>query len=102
MVKNVDSLAQTTDSLIAALDQETASEAAASLGHAGRMVERAMQQLNGCAGDDPRREHLLADAATAVYHYFIQRETMGMRRHEGVIREYEIPREVLVRLGAIV
>lgn len=39
-------------------------------------------------------------AADAVHAYFIQREFCGLRRHDGVIREYGIPREVLVRLGA--
>ena len=43
---------------------------------------------------------LLKRAAEAVYAYFIQRELCGMRRHQDVIREYRIPNEVLVRLGA--
>ena len=36
----------------------------------------------------------------AVYAYFIQRELCGLRRHDEIIRDYAIPREVLVRLGA--
>ena len=50
--------------------------------------------------DDAAREARLKAAAVAVHHYFIQRELMGMRRHDGVIREYGIPRAVLARLGA--
>ena len=40
------------------------------------------------------------DAADAVYAFFIQRELCGLRRHDAVIRDLRIPREVLVRLGA--
>ena len=43
---------------------------------------------------------MLKRAAEAVYAYFIQRELCGMRRHQDVIREYQIPNAVLVRLGA--
>ncbi|WP_348630558.1 DUF6665 family protein, partial [Mesorhizobium sp. M7A.F.Ca.CA.004.02.1.1] len=32
--------------------------------------------------------------------YFIQRELCGLRKHDAVIREYNIPRAVLARLGA--
>ena len=51
-------------------------------------------------GEEPERTVLLKEAAEAVYAYFIQREICGMRRHQDVIREYAIPNEVLVRLGA--
>ena len=43
---------------------------------------------------------LLTAFCSAVYAYFIQRELCGLRRHHDVIREYRIPAEVLVRLGA--
>jgi hypothetical protein len=46
------------------------------------------------------RDAALKAAAQAVHAYFIQRELCGFRRHEAVIREYEIPRAVLARLGA--
>ena len=88
------------DPLSAAFDYEAAGEAAVSLGLAGKRVERAMAQLRDSTVDRDRRAPLLREAAIAVHHYFIQREIMGMRRHDGVIREYGIPREVLVRLGA--
>lgn len=82
------------------LDHEIAAEKASSLGRAGRRVEAAMAGLNACRGDSPGRKLLLREAADAVYAYFIQRELCGMRRHHDVIREYAIPQEVLVRLGA--
>jgi hypothetical protein len=58
------------------LDHEILGEKAAALGRAGEKV------------------------AHAVYAYFIQRELCGMKRHREIIREYAIPDEVLVRLGA--
>ncbi len=94
-------LAGISGSILPVFEYEAAEEAASSLGHAGSRVEITLAALRGCAGGDPSREEWVSDAAVAVYHYFIQREIMGMRRHEGVIREYAIPGEVLARLGAI-
>lgn len=88
------------DPLAMAFDYEAAGEAAFSLGLAGKRVEAAMARLRATAPENDAREARLKAAATAVHHYFIQREVMGMRRHDGVIREYGIPGEVLVRLGA--
>ncbi len=88
------------DPLSAAFDYEAASEAAYSLGLAGRRVERTLAALRDCHGDADQRDRWLKLAATAVHHYFIQREILGLRRHESVIRDYEIPGEVLARLGA--
>ena len=65
--------------------------------HAER-VELCLRRLREANAD--ARERLLREAAQAVYAYFIQRELCGLRRHAEVIREYSIPREVLVRLGA--
>ena len=89
------------DPLAAAFDYEAAGEAATSLGLAGKKVEDTLAALRKCASGEPEHGERIADAATAVYHYFIQREIMGMRRHEGAIREYAIPAEVLARLGAV-
>ncbi len=88
------------DPLAAAFDYEAAGEAAYSLGCAGKRVEAAVRALAEAGADKLTREHLLKAAAVAVHHYFIQRESMGMRRHDGVIREYGIPKAVLARLGA--
>lgn len=82
------------------LDHEIASEKAAALGRAGERVEKALRRLAEAGRESPQRAALLRDAADAVYAYFIQRELCGMRRHQDVIRDYAIPPEVLVRLGA--
>jgi hypothetical protein len=82
------------------LDYEVAAEKAASLGRSGRKVEETLALLRAHDGDSQERIVLLKDATEAVYAYFIQREVCGLRRHQDVIREYQIPNEVLARLGA--
>jgi hypothetical protein len=82
------------------LDYEIVAEMATSLGAAGRKVEAMIGLLEAEGRDSPDRVALLKTAAQAVHHYFIQRELCGLRRHNDVIREYRIPNEVLVRLGA--
>jgi hypothetical protein len=86
--------------LLGLLDHEIAAEKASALGRAGERVEQTLARLRAHDGDVPERLTLLKEAAEAVYGYFIQRELCGMRRHQDVIREYQIPNEVLVRLGA--
>jgi hypothetical protein len=83
------------------LDHEIAGEKAASLGRAGEAVEKALARLA-----DPEflavegRDALLKAAADAVWKFFVQREVMGLRDQAPAIRHYNIPRAVLVRLGA--
>jgi hypothetical protein len=82
------------------LDHEIAAEKAAALGRAGERVERSLAELAAFEGNPEDRVVVLKRAADAVYAYFIQRELCGMRRHQDVIREYQIPNAVLARLGA--
>lgn len=87
------------ESALDLLGHEILAEKAAALGRAGQRVDEALAKLreNGEGGD---RNRLLKEAAEAVHAYFIQRELCGLRKHDAVIREYDIPRAVLVRLGA--
>lgn len=82
------------------LDYELLAEKAAALGRASERVGTALAQLSAYSGEPQQRRVLLKAAADAVYAYFIQRELCGLRRHDDAIREFAIPREVLVRLGA--
>ncbi|MGX5803777.1 DUF6665 family protein [Bradyrhizobium sp. Arg314] len=82
-----------------ALGHEILAEKAAALGRAGQRVEETLAKL-GDNAEEQQRPQLLKAAAAAVHAYFIQRELCGLRRHDAVIREYNIPRAVLVRLGA--
>lgn len=83
------------------LDAEIAAEKAASLGRAGARVELALGRLDDPAAiEQEGREALLKAAADAVWKFFIQREACGMRDQRPVIQALNIPRAVLVRLGA--
>ena len=53
----------------------------------------------GCGGD--QREALLDTAADAVWAFFIQREICGLRDQRDLIRRYDIPKEVLARVGIV-
>ena len=98
------------DVLFDALGHEILAEKASALGRAGERAAACLARLDaygsGREGGGTVTEHdsqrglLLKDAVEAVYAFFIQRELCGLRRHEAVIRELGIPREVLVRLGA--
>ncbi len=82
------------------LEYELLAEKAAALGRSGDRAGEALARLNAHHGDADQRRVLLKAAAEAVYAYFIQRELCGLRKHDDAIRDYAIPREVLVRLGA--
>ncbi|MEI9430617.1 DUF6665 family protein [Mesorhizobium sp. Cs1299R1N3] len=92
--------ASAADAAFDALGHEILAEKAAALGRAGRRVEETLARLRD-NGDDKLRPRLLKEAASAVHGYFIQRELCGFRKHDAVIREYNIPKAVLVRLGAM-
>ncbi|PBB38533.1 hypothetical protein CK218_00740 [Mesorhizobium sp. WSM3879] len=87
------------ESALDLLGHEILAEKAAALGRAGQRVEEALTKLRE-NGEGRDRNRLLKQAAAAVHAYFIQRELCGLRKHDAVIREYDIPRAVLVRLGA--
>jgi hypothetical protein len=78
---------------------ELVAERAAALGRAGKAVEAALARLKE-GRDGAEREALLKAASVAVWQFFVQREVCGFRDQSGVIAHYQIPRAVLVRLGA--
>ena len=89
------------ESGINVLEHELLAEMAASLGRAGERAEICLARLRQVSRESPdERARLLKEAAAAVHAYFIQRELCGLRRHDDVIRDLEIPNQVLVRLGA--
>jgi hypothetical protein len=100
--------ASVSEVLFDALGHEILAEKASALGRAGDRAERQLARLKA-HGRSPvesdeayekLRSQLLKEAADAVYAWFIQRELCGFRRHDSVIREFAIPKEVLMRLGA--
>jgi len=93
----------------AALEQELLGERAAALGRVARRMEQALGELRAfdqeraaagpADGDRVTRAELLAAAAEWVWFYIIQRESLGWYRHEEVVRMYDIPSEVYLRMG---
>ena len=81
-----------------ALQSEIAQEQAAALGRMGRKAEAALAALRAHEGEG--RAEVLKKAADAVWCFFVQREVMGLRDRAQIIADYQIPREVMVRLGA--
>jgi hypothetical protein len=86
------------DAGTAALEHEIMAERASSLGAAEQRVVRAVAALAAAEND---RDDRLSEARKVVWEYFVQRELVGFRRHNDVIQELNIPREVLVGLGAM-
>ncbi len=81
----------------AALDHEINAERANSLGAAEARVKKSIAAL----GESNDRDSRLAEARDAVWSYFVQRELIGFRQHQDVIRDLAIPAEVLNGLGAM-
>jgi len=101
------------DPLAAALRQETAGEMAAALGRAGTRLETALHRLDGAhrrldaarrtavdvAETERRWQTRHAEACEALWALLVQRELCGLRRHEGMLREYGVPRSVRLYAG---
>jgi hypothetical protein len=82
----------------AVLRYELLEEQAAALGRQGAKLEQALAALRGHEGDG--RAAVLQAASDAAWCFFVQREVMGLRDRAAVVAQYDIPREVLVRIGA--
>lgn len=82
----------------AAVRSEIVQEQAASLGRVGRKAEAALAALKAHEGDG--RAEVLKNAAEAVWCFHVQREVMGLRDRAQIVADYQIPREVMARLGA--
>ena len=80
-----------------ALDHEIMAERASSLGNAEARVIKTLKLLAKGQGN---RAAALDDARDAVWSYFVQRELVGFRKHTDVIRDLDIPANVLAGLGA--
>lgn len=86
------------DTAEAALRHEIVEEQAAALGRMGRKAEAALATLKAHEGEG--RAEVLSAAADAVWCFLVQREVMGLRDRAAVVAQYDIPREVMARLGA--
>lgn len=63
----------------------------------GRKAEAALAALKAHEGEG--RAEAVRRAADAVWCFLVQREVLGLRDRAAVVAQYQIPREVLIRLG---
>ena len=88
-----------------ALEAEFAREKAHSLSRIAARMEMALAELRAFDGADEAtragasREELLVTAAEWVWYYVVQRDILGWHRHEEALRFYQVPAEVLARMG---
>ncbi len=92
------------DTPLSALEYELMSEKADALARAGLKVEKALAALRACPATPEnagKRQRLLNEAADLVWSFLVQREICGFRSQVDAIKRYDIPREVMIRLGAV-
>jgi hypothetical protein len=94
------------ESNVEALNYELLQESAGTLARLGLRLERSLEALaahDAAAGPGggrtAERDKLVADAGESLWYYVIQREVMGLRETESVLRELGVPREVRLRMG---
>lgn len=93
---------------IGAIQAEILREKATSLGRAAQRLEAALAELERIRAAasttntptiEQRLDEHLAIAGEALWYYVVQREACGAFRLEPVVREYRVPRQVLLRMG---
>lgn len=87
-----------------ALEYEIAEERASALGRNGRQVEACLLKLRQwdaqhVGQDEARRLDLAQEAAEAVWGLFVQRELCGLSNGPDVVQDYQIPAEVMAKVG---
>jgi hypothetical protein len=93
-----------------ALADEFRQERAAALGRLGRALEASLAALARFDADRSQvastpecrqlRASLVAEASRALWLFVVQREACGLRDSRYVLRDYRVPHEVAVRMGA--
>lgn len=75
-------------------------DSAAMFGKLGREVEQALAAYDSAPIENEAvHDELLHAAADAVWRYFVVREACGLNDHTPIIETYQVPREVLARVG---
>jgi hypothetical protein len=92
------------------IDTEIIQEQASALGRLGRGLEAALAALRefdaalvSPPSDSVRtqRAALVAQAGHALWMFVVQRESCGLRDSRAVMRDYQVPPEVQVRMGLL-
>lgn len=82
-----------------ALETEVLGEKAYSLGLAAHAVEKSLNELKAFGGPENERIAMVQLSADKVHAYFVQREMMGFTNHDHPIAHYDIPNDVISRVG---
>ena len=78
------------------IEEELAGERAGALAQAVEALERALHELEHGKG---RREHLFAEACERLWYVVVQREAIGLTRHQVVFEVLRVPSEVRRLMG---
>jgi hypothetical protein len=90
-----------------ALQYEIAQEKAGVLARLGRQLQAALERLEafdsaaraGSPAGAAERDALVGAAGEALWYFVVQREVLGLRDADVVMRELRVPREVRLRMG---
>jgi hypothetical protein len=86
------------------LEYELVQEQAAALGRTGRALEAALDKLREFDAaqvhvDALARLVLVSEAGKALWMFIVQREACGLRDSRTIMRDYNVPAEVLLNSG---
>lgn len=87
-----------------ALQYEIMQETAQALGRIGGRLEEALAALrrhDEMPGSNQDRDELVQAAADRAFALFIQRDYLGLRTDHHLKSTYDIPREVMLRIGVM-
>lgn len=85
-----------------AFGYEIMAETAAAMGRIGRGLEEALEALrrhDETPGSNRDRDELVQEAADRAWLLFIQRDYLGLKTDHHLLSTYDIPREVMLRVG---
>ena len=89
----------------ATLQYEIAEERASALARLGQRLEDALTALAACprtANSDRKiRNRLVEQAGYALWLFVVQREACGLNKIDHVIQVYQVPKEVVARMGPL-
>ncbi len=91
------------EAALSSVEDEIRGERARALGRIVRGLEEALAALEKAAGAHrrgrPTREELVEEAAERLWYAVVQREAVGLRRHDEFLRDLRVPAEVATRMG---
>ena len=83
------------------LQYELLQEKAAALSRMVQSFEAALSRYKSCSADAARREELLEAAGEALWFLVVQREACGLSNTEAMLRTYDVPLAVRLRMGPV-